>query len=219
MPRKPPKVITAYATRPLRLSIMTRSIVPIRSPLLRRTGVPSTLSLAIRRAVSRTMTSGPTVAITTSLALTDSWNKPRNRCSGSSFGEPRARKGNYVRNKPVGMMSLNLLTQGSHSVEHYGKGLSIAAGSLLMKPEAALLRHSDRSERLVRPFRQFDTDPVAVLDLAARQHDGHDAGLALQISGHVARQGRGHEPGLEFVQLAARIAQPGDLDDRLLAEM
>jgi hypothetical protein len=31
--------------------------------LLRRTGVPSTLSLAIKRAVSRTMTSGPTVAV------------------------------------------------------------------------------------------------------------------------------------------------------------
>src|SRR3981081_4640808 len=45
---------------------MTRSIVPILSPLLRRTGVPSTLSLAIRCAVSRTITSGPTAALVTS---------------------------------------------------------------------------------------------------------------------------------------------------------
>src|ERR1700731_1449937 len=63
MPRKPPNVITAYATFPVRLSIITRWIVPSLSPLLRRTGVPSTLSLAIKRAVSRAMTSGPTVAV------------------------------------------------------------------------------------------------------------------------------------------------------------
>src|SRR5215469_5538393 len=53
MPRNPPNDITAQATLPLRLSIITRSIVPTLSPLLRRTAVPSTLPLAIKRAVSR----------------------------------------------------------------------------------------------------------------------------------------------------------------------
>ena len=38
------------------------------------------------------------------------------------------------------------------------------------------------------------------------------------IAGDIARQGRSHQPRLEFVQLAARVAQPGHLDDRFLAE-
>jgi hypothetical protein len=48
----------------------------------------------------------------------------------------------------------------------------------------------------VSDTRSMADDRSGNTDLAARQYDGHDAGLALQISGHVARQGRGHQPRL-----------------------
>src|SRR5260370_12773834 len=47
-PRNPPKLSTAYATFPVSLSIIRRWIVPSFSPFVRRTGVPSTRSLAIK---------------------------------------------------------------------------------------------------------------------------------------------------------------------------
>src|ERR1035437_4592850 len=52
MPRKPPKLRTAYATLPLILSIMTRSSFPIFLSSVPYTAVPSTLSLAIKETVS-----------------------------------------------------------------------------------------------------------------------------------------------------------------------
>jgi hypothetical protein len=48
---------------PERFSIMTRSMVPIFSPSERRTGVPSTLSLAINECVSRVSLVGLAVAL------------------------------------------------------------------------------------------------------------------------------------------------------------
>src|ERR1700730_10040112 len=94
MPRKPPNVITAYATFPVRLSIITRWIVPSLSPLLRRTGVPSTLSLAIKRAVSRAMTSGPTVAvIITSLQNADTG---KTTASDGKFRQDFAKKATFL---------------------------------------------------------------------------------------------------------------------------
>lgn len=83
-PRNPPKLITAETTFPFRLSIITRSIVPRLSPLLRRTGAPSTLSLAINRGVSRANTSDPTVAIASSLQGVLSVTRPR--CSAGFQG-------------------------------------------------------------------------------------------------------------------------------------
>src|SRR3979411_1463525 len=52
IPKKPPKLKTAYETLPLILSIMTRSIDPILVSLTPYTAVPSTLSLPIREPVS-----------------------------------------------------------------------------------------------------------------------------------------------------------------------
>src|ERR1700722_526827 len=52
MPRKPPKLKTAYETLPVILSIMTRSIDPILVSSAPYTAVPSTLSLPIREPVS-----------------------------------------------------------------------------------------------------------------------------------------------------------------------
>src|SRR4051812_8840544 len=47
MPRNPPKLRIAYDTLPVVLSIISRSMWPIRSPFGLRTAVPSTRSLAI----------------------------------------------------------------------------------------------------------------------------------------------------------------------------
>ena len=61
---------------------------------------------------------------------------------------------------------------------------------------------------------EFDPDRVAFGDFAAGEHDPHDPGLADEVAQGVARQGGGHEAGLEFVELAAGVAQPGHLDQR-----
>src|SRR5436190_24151857 len=86
-------------------------------------------------------------------------------------------------------------------------------------PAKSRFSPSDRRERLVRPLGQFDTDLVAAPDVTAGQHDAHDAGLALQIAGDVARQGRRHQTRLEFVELPAWVAQPGHLDNGLVTEI
>src|ERR1700733_9569479 len=52
MPRKPPNEITAYATLPLTLSIITRCTDPIRLSSAPYTEVPCTLSLPMRDTVS-----------------------------------------------------------------------------------------------------------------------------------------------------------------------
>ena len=48
--------------------------------------------------------------------------------------------------------------------------------------------------------------------------DAHDAGLADQVALGVAVEHGGHQPRLDAVELVARVAQAGDLDDRLVAE-
>jgi hypothetical protein len=53
MPRKPPKLSTAYDTFPFSLSIITRSMEPILVPSGPYTAVPSTLSLPIRFPATR----------------------------------------------------------------------------------------------------------------------------------------------------------------------
>src|ERR1700674_3433685 len=77
MPRKPPKLKTAYETLPLILSIMTRSIDPILVLSAPYTAVPSTLSLPIREPVSLasvTIGSPPSVE---KLATDDKTNRAR----------------------------------------------------------------------------------------------------------------------------------------------
>src|SRR5215472_19190044 len=72
---------------------------------------------------------------------------------------------------------------------------------------------------MMRKGRQFDADPVALAHLAALYDDPHDAGFADEVAPFFAAERRGHQPRLYPVQLAARVAQPGHLDDRRAAEM
>src|SRR5215472_18325465 len=85
--------------------------------------------------------------------------------------------------------------------------------------ECDLIRLSDRHKRVVRVRRQLDTDGIAGADLAAGDDDAHNAGLAHQIAALVASQCRRHQSILNVVELAARVAQTGYLDDRRRAEM
>src|SRR4051812_11195096 len=72
---------------------------------------------------------------------------------------------------------------------------------------------------MMRLSRQFDADSVARTDIAVRYHDAHDPGLAHQIAGWVPVQRRRHQAFLKTVDLDAGVAEPGDFDDRTLAEM
>src|SRR5690348_7851298 len=87
------------------------------------------------------------------------------------------------------------------------------------KPGQGARYDSHRVELPVGRRRQLDPDRVAFADLAALQHDPHDPGLADQVAIRIARQGRRHQPGLQLVELAARVAQAGHLNDRILAQM
>lgn len=70
----------------------------------------------------------------------------------------------------------------------------------------------------MRSGRQFHGDPVAGADRTACEDDRHDTGLADEIAVGVAIEHGRPESLLEFIQLPAGVAQPRDLDDRLIAE-
>ena len=55
-------------------------------------------------------------------------------------------------------------------------------------------------------------DRVAGADLAAGDHDAHDAGFANEIAALVLVERRRHEAGLDLVELRAGIPQTGHLD-------
>src|ERR1700730_15521223 len=76
MPRKPPKLSTAYETLPLTLSIMTRSIDPILVLSVPYTAVPSTLSLPIRDTVSLSAIVRPPVERTGNRVRRDLFLRP-----------------------------------------------------------------------------------------------------------------------------------------------
>src|SRR6516165_5326052 len=86
-------------------------------------------------------------------------------------------------------------------------------------PAREFIRPLHRRERPVRVGRQLDTDRIAGAVLTAGDDDTHNAGLAHQIAALVAPQCRGHQPVLNAVELAARVAQTGHFDDRRPAEM
>ena len=56
-------------------------------------------------------------------------------------------------------------------------------------------------------------------DFTAGQNDAHDSGFADQLAIAVAIQCGIHQSGLDLVELGARVAQSGDLDDGVPAEM
>lgn len=76
-----------------------------------------------------------------------------------------------------------------------------------------LIHSSNPLQPLVRRGGQFDPQGVARPHLARGDDDAHDAGLADEIALRVAVENRRHQSGTIRVELPARIAQPGDLDD------
>src|SRR5208282_690272 len=77
----------------------------------------------------------------------------------------------------------------------------------------------DRCQRPVRLCRELDADRVTRADLAAGNHDAHDAGLADEVAVFVASQRRPHQPRPNAVKLGTRVAQTSNLDDRRAAEI
>ena len=71
----------------------------------------------------------------------------------------------------------------------------------------------------MRQHRWFDRDHVTGPDITSGKYDAHDTGFSDQRAVGVPVEHRGHQPGLEFVELNAGIAQPGDFDDSIAPEM
>ena len=71
----------------------------------------------------------------------------------------------------------------------------------------------------MRPAGRVDADRVTGADGAARHHHAHDPGPAHHGPVRVAPQHRSEQPRAEGVDLRARVAQPGHLDDRRAAEV
>lgn len=65
----------------------------------------------------------------------------------------------------------------------------------------------------MRLGRELGADQISRPDRPAGRDDAHDAGLADQLAVLVAVQHRRHQPRLERVELHARVAHSGDLDD------
>ena len=70
----------------------------------------------------------------------------------------------------------------------------------------------------MRRWRQLDRDAIAGAHISPRDDDGHHPRLADKAPLGVAVQRRLHQPVGEPVELDARVAQPGDLDDGLGSE-
>lgn len=81
-----------------------------------------------------------------------------------------------------------------------------------------LVDPSDGFERVVRRWRQLDRDAIAGAHISPRDDDGHHPRLADQTPLGVAVHCRLHQPVGEPVELHARVAQPGDLDDGVGSE-
>ena len=71
---------------------------------------------------------------------------------------------------------------------------------------------------LVRTFRQLNHNAVARMHITASQHDAHDPGLTNRMSVGIPPQARGHQARLKLIELVAGVAQPCDLDHRLIAD-
>src|SRR5688572_22686771 len=78
---------------------------------------------------------------------------------------------------------------------------------------------SDRLQQAVRLWRQRDCDCIAGTDNATSDHNGHDAGLADELTLVVTSQSRRHEPRLKAIKLCARVTEAGDLDDGFRAKL
>lgn len=79
--------------------------------------------------------------------------------------------------------------------------------------------NSDNRERPVRRRTALDPDRIAGTNLARRQHNGHDAGFAHEISCGITVEGSCHQALLNLVKLGTRVAQSGHLDDRAVADV
>ena len=78
---------------------------------------------------------------------------------------------------------------------------------------------SHRFECAMRMRRKLNAYGIARPYFAGGEHDCHHACSANQLAVLVAAQHGGLEPGLKPIDLHARIAQPGHLDHRGIAQM
>lgn len=78
---------------------------------------------------------------------------------------------------------------------------------------------SDGRQRMVRRERQLGANGIAGANIAAGEHNAHDACLADELAMLVVRQHRSHQPGSVIVQLMTRVSQPRHLHDRRGADV
>ena len=71
----------------------------------------------------------------------------------------------------------------------------------------------------MRQWRKLHLDGVSRSNVTAPRHDGHDAGLALQVAFLVAVENGPHQSLLEAVELGAWVSKPGDFHNRILANL
>src|SRR5215468_4404509 len=93
-------------------------------------------------------------------------------------------------------------------------------GGLRLTPRETFMARavSHRLEGAVRRGWQLHLDRVAGPHRPAGQHDRHDAGLAHEPAARVALEGGLHQARGDPVELGARIAEAGHLDQRALAQ-
>ena len=71
----------------------------------------------------------------------------------------------------------------------------------------------------MRSGRQLHPDRVTGPDLTVGHHDRHHSGQPLDVPPGLASQHRAEQTRLEPIELDVRIAKPGDLDHRMVAEV
>jgi hypothetical protein len=71
----------------------------------------------------------------------------------------------------------------------------------------------------MRLRRKLDPDRRPDVHVARYKDNGHDTCFADQAAGFVVIEHRGHQTGLEFIQLRTRVAQAGYLDHRSFTQM
>src|SRR4051812_42841426 len=76
-----------------------------------------------------------------------------------------------------------------------------------------------RFERQSRTVGEMRDDAIARRHRSVGEDDPHDSGFARERAVGVAVEHRGHQAGDETVELRAWIAQAGDLDDGVVAEV
>ena len=89
-----------------------------------------------------------------------------------------------------------------------------ALSSVAARSTGVRVRASDRPASECGDGGSSTTIVVAGPHVAAGEHDAHDPGPPDELAPLVVAEHRGHEAAVDPVELPARVAQPGHLDDR-----